>query len=123
MRRLIVLSDLTPVSLCQVNTHGAVVVGGKSFHCSASQTNSYYCSLIQPPLETGVCGDSVKKQLTICCTSKRGAKNGFKIVLGVICGWFWTRIFILITLSFVWMWKIMQRCIRGTCVGSFLDMD
>lgn len=32
VHRLIVLSDLTPVSLCQVNTHRAVVVGGKSFH-------------------------------------------------------------------------------------------
>ena len=26
----IVLSDLTPVSPCQINAHGAVVVGGKS---------------------------------------------------------------------------------------------
>lgn len=95
MHRLIVLSDLTPVPLCQVNTHRAVVVGGKSLHHSASQTNSYYCSLMQPPLETGVCGDSVKKQLTICCTSKRGARKGFKIVVGVIRGGIWARIFIL----------------------------
>jgi len=80
---LVFLSDLTPASPCQVNTHRAVVFGCKSFRHSASQTNSYYCSLKQPQLEAGVCGDSVKKQLTICCTSKGGAKNGLKIVIGV----------------------------------------
>lgn len=70
------------MSLCQLNSHRAVVGGGKSFHRSASQTNSYYSAHKQPPLGRVVCGDGVKKQLTICCTSKRGAKDGSKIVLG-----------------------------------------
>lgn len=73
--RICRLERLDTASPCQVNTHRAVVVGGKSFQRSASQTNSYYCSLKQPPLETGVCGDCAKKQLTICCTSKGGAKK------------------------------------------------
>lgn len=82
---LIVLRDLTPASAHEVNTLRAVAAGEKSFHRSASRRSSYYCSLEQPPLEAGVCGDGVKKRLTICCTSERGAKNGFKIVGGVSC--------------------------------------
>lgn len=51
--RFIISSDLTPMSLCQVNTHRAVVGGSKPFHRSAFQTNSYCCSLKQPPLVWG----------------------------------------------------------------------
>lgn len=93
---------MTTTSLCQVNTHIAVVAGGKSLNRSASQTNSYYCSPMQPPLETGVSGDSVKMPLTICCTSERGAKNGFKIALGVICGGIRTETLIVMVFEFVW---------------------
>lgn len=105
------LSDVTPMSLCQVNTHGAVVGGVKSSHRSASQTNIYYRSLKQPSLKTGVCGDSVKKQLTICCSSKREVlKNRFKIVPSVICGEMWilhNRDDVLYSLSRehgIWLW-------------------
>lgn len=117
--RLIVFRDLTLIFLCQVNTHGAVVVRGKSFHHPASQTSSYYRSLEQPPLEAGVCGDSVNNQ---CCTSKRRAKIRSKIILRVnfeVIGhgfeswWF----------QCVWTWKRMQKSKEhGSCVVS-LDIS